>query len=462
MARSRTSQRDEHRELTRRALIKWSVAAGAALGVSRSKVFEILDRTAGRGTAFAAAEHATTRSVHLVGGNGGLAHMQCFWPQVDIAKANNPRFAWQFPGAASDVAGTRRPLVIGADTPWSTLPAERQVTCFVCGADETHTETPQSTTALNGSNVFAVASVLQAASPSVVPIVTIGSATAGSASGAPDVANVRDADGLAALFDSVASRMGGMLANPADAQLYKMQYDALHQLNRAANRETQKPAYATASGAARLLGINLAPRLQITAEDLVRYGVSADTRPNVAELARALILIVKAFQMGLMNAVVLPMMSDDPHQFWSSGDYQIVPPQLKAVFDGFMTDLVRTIDDSTQVALADDTVITIVGDTTKDPLTRDGWPDGGPGDSNAVYVYGAGHLYAGWNGSIDRTGAVRGFDPDGKPAAYHGATTATLATASIAYAIAKRDPRAIANVANGLTIAGVFGPPKRP
>ena len=58
MAKSPFSKREEERQITRRALIKWSVAAGAALGVSRAKVFEILERTAGRDVAFAAAESA--------------------------------------------------------------------------------------------------------------------------------------------------------------------------------------------------------------------------------------------------------------------------------------------------------------------------------------------------------------------------------------------------------------------
>jgi hypothetical protein len=71
-------------------------------------------------------------------------------------------------------------------------------------------------------------------------------------------------------------------------------------------------------------------------------------------------------------------------------------------------------------------------------------------------MYTAGHGNAGWYGSVDRSGAVTGFGADGKPAAYNGATTAKLATATIAYCIAKRDPRAIANFANGLNIGGVF------
>ncbi|MEO8549498.1 MAG: hypothetical protein ABI678_05980, partial [Kofleriaceae bacterium] len=76
MAKTPFAKRDEEREVTRRALIKWTVAAGAALGVSRGKIIEILERTAGKETAFAAAANASTRSVHICAGNGGLSWFQ--------------------------------------------------------------------------------------------------------------------------------------------------------------------------------------------------------------------------------------------------------------------------------------------------------------------------------------------------------------------------------------------------
>ena len=98
MAKHPLSKRDEQQELTRRALIKWSVAAGAALGVSRAKVFDILEGAGGKSLAFAASENPTTRSVHVVAGNGGLAWFQLFWPQNDIAAAGNNSFAWHKPG----------------------------------------------------------------------------------------------------------------------------------------------------------------------------------------------------------------------------------------------------------------------------------------------------------------------------------------------------------------------------
>jgi hypothetical protein len=239
--------------------------------------------------------------------------------------------------------------------------------------------------------------------------------------------------------------------------VYKTQFEAFAQLNRAANRSTTKSAYTTAMGAAGFLGKNLALQLQITQGDLDRYMINGNTRNNVAAIGRTLIVAVKAFKMGLTNSIVLPAMDDDPHGAWDGGDINTVPGQIAAVFNAFMSDLANTVDDTTMKSLGDDTVITIHGDTTKDPLNKGGWPDGSPGNTNTVYVYSAGHLKSGWWGSIDRNANVKGFDAQGKPAAYNGGDTAKYAMASIAYAIAKRDDRAISNFANGITISGVFG-----
>jgi hypothetical protein len=460
MAKSNASKRDEHQELTRRALIKWTVAAGAALGVSRSKVFDILERTAGKGVAYAAAMNPTHRSVHIVAGNGGLAWFQQFWPHNDVAAANNGAFAWNYPGMHTVVAGTDNPLTTGPMTPWASVPAQRQMTIFQCGNNETHTNNPQSTVGLNGNNIFAVASALQSTSPSVIPIITINDVTAGTAPGAQNPANVGSGDGIVGLFNSAASRAGGLLSKASDAALYKAHFDAFAQLNRAANRTTTKASYTTASGAAQFLGTNLAAKLAITAADLTRYGVDGSTRQNVSDIAHAFIVGVKAFAMGLTNSIVMPAMRDDPHGAFDSGDINTVVPQLKGVFEAFLTDLQNTTDSVTGVALSDDTVITINGDTTKDPLTRPGWPDGTPMNSNVVYVYGANELKTGWFGGTDRNGNVKGYDANGAPATYNGTNEAKYALASIAFAIAKRDDRAISNFANGITISGVFGRPK--
>jgi hypothetical protein len=455
MAKSQSSLRDEKRELSRRSLIKWSVAAGAALGVSRTRIFDVLEGTAGPSVAYAAAENPTTRMYSLIGGNGGAAWWQLFWPQVDIAEARDPRYAWHRVGMETRVPGTRNPLVIGPDTPWADLPAQKQVTCFLCGSNEAHTQNSTSNTTLNGNSIFAVVSALQAASPSVIPVVTIAGARLGTAPGAPQDSNVPAAAGLVDLFNSAASR--GLLSEPADAELYRAHYEAFIQLNRAANRSTTRSAYLTASGAAEFLGKNLSTRLAITQADLTRYGIGAGTRNNVAAVGRSMIVSVKAFQLGLTNAVIAPFMLDDPHTAFDEGAVDTVPGQLKAVFDAFMKDLIATVDETTGKPLADDIVITMSGDTPKTCMSRPSWGDNTPGNTNNLYVYSSGHLFPGWFGSINRQGQVQGFGTDGRPAPYNGGNTARLATAAIAYAAAKRDERAITSFANGITVSGVFG-----
>ncbi|HEY0254395.1 MAG TPA: hypothetical protein VGC41_22865, partial [Kofleriaceae bacterium] len=275
MAKTPMAKREEEREVTRRALIKWTVAAGAALGVSRGKVIEILEKTAGKETAFQAATSAATRSVHVCAGNGGLAWFTLLFPQVAIAKSGDANFSYHKPGMAVDFQGTDRPYVTGPDTPWATLPAKKQFTGFVCGRTQAHSNDPQPTVSVfNNNNIFAFASALQASNPSVVPVVAVNGLALGTAPGAAQPTAVGSADQIVNLFNSAASRAGGLLSKSQDATTYAVQYSAFAQLNRAANRSTTKISYTTAVGAAGLLGTNLAAKLQIQQADLTRYGVT--------------------------------------------------------------------------------------------------------------------------------------------------------------------------------------------
>ena len=462
MARHPLTNRDDRQNVTRRALIKWSLAAGAALGVSRAKIFDILEGSAGKDVAMAAAERSVCRSVHLVAGAGGLAWFQLLWPQVEVAMANNGTFAWHKPGTASLISGTAKPLAKGPDTPFANLAPDRQMTCFTCGTNETHTLQPVSTAQLGGVNIFSIASALQTATSAVLPLIAVGpDVVAIGAAGGVTPQRVNNPDGIVQLFDSAASRAGGLLAKTTDAAMYRAHYDALIQINRAANRSTTRGAYLTGRGAAQFLGTNLSAKLAVTPADLARYGVTAGTRNSVAAMARTLIIAVKAFKMGLTNSIVAPAMTGDTHTAFSSGDVNTIPAQMKTIFDAFMGDLTTTVDDATMQSLSSDTVLTICGDTPHNALDRSGWPDPTPGNSNIVYVWSAGHLKSGWFGQIKATGGVDGFDANGNTAAYNGATTARYAMASIAYAIAKRDERAISAFANGIGISSRFGNPKQ-
>ena len=58
---------------------------------------------------------------------------------------------------------------------------------------------------------------------------------------------------------------------------------------------------------------------------------------------------------------------------------------------------------------------------------------------------------------VKANGNVEGFDANANVSGYNGGNQAKIALASIAYAIAKRDERAISQFANGITISGRFG-----
>jgi hypothetical protein len=232
-------------------------------------------------------------------------------------------------------------------------------------------------------------------------------------------------------------------------------------LNRAASRPTQTRAYGTAKTAARLLGTNLASQLAITDADRLRYGVDSGTRTNLKEIAENLIVTAKAFRMGLTSSVVMPAMNDDPHgAFNDMNNLRMTAATLGKILDGFYADLAATDDASCMgTKLSDNVVLTIHGDTPKNPRARSGWPDGTPSDSNWMYVMGNGLLKTGWFGGVMRDGTVKGFDPaTGAENTAGSRDLAAPASAAVAYAIAKGDMRRVGDFARGVNIAGIVKP----
>jgi hypothetical protein len=453
------SRRDRDREVTRRALIQWSLAAGAALGIHRAGVLDALERAAGPSVAHAAAATTTKRSIHLRGVVGGLAWFQLLWPHNDIALARdgNAQFPFHLPGEHRAIAGTGGPLTVCTDSPFAALPPERQITAFMAGSNEAHTTKPRSISrALAGNSLFAVAAVLQAGNPGVVPVIAVGDSEYGTAPGAPGAAVVPAGADIVGLFNSAASRAGGLLATTQHADLYRARYATLAALNRAADRSTTRAAYATGRSAARFLGTNLAARLQVQPADEQRYGIDGAMRPAIADVGRTLIIAAKAFEMGLTSSVILPVLPDDPHQaFADPTGLRQSTTGLQKVLDGFLADLATKTDSVTGEKLSDAIVITIDGDTPKTPLDRNNWLDDTPSNANWMYVYGGGKLRTGWFGGIDRTGATTGFNPaTGAPAAYNGDLQAQAACAAVAYAIARGNLRAVQDFSR-LDISGL-------
>ncbi len=447
---------------SRRELIKWAAFTGAALGLPRWKVFEVLEASGGTALAAEAACAPTNRSVHLVAGNGGFAWFQLLWPHNDVAAAANGQFAFHAPGLHTMAAGTDKPLSLGPEAPWKALSGSRQVTALMAGNNETHTNQPVNATNL-GNNValFAACSALQAANPTLVPVIAIDNVPFGNATGAARPARVGDAGGIVELFNSAASRAGGILENEANGGLYYAAYDAFLQLHKAANRPTSVKAFNTGRVAAKLLGQNLAAQLRPSDGDLARYGVNGGTANKLREIARTLITTAKAFQLGLTSSVVLPAMRDDPHgAFGDMADLQDTVATLGSILDGFYNDLAG-MDDATCAGskIADNTVITINGDTPKNPLARGGWPDGTPQNSNWIYVLGAGQLKSGWFGGVMRDGTVQAYDPTtGENTDASSNSVSAPSSAAVLYAIAKGDMRRVQDFYRGAELTGIVRP----
>lgn len=440
----------------RRDFLRWSATVGALLGLERARFLDALSGTAGTAMADQAACASTNRSVHLVAGNGGFAWFQLLWPHVDVAKNGGANVAYHTPGQAQDVPGTDKPLVYAAQSPFKTLGPKKQITAFMAGNNETHTSTPQSAaTIATGTGMIAAMASIQQANPTLLPVIGVNPLVYGAAPGAPGVATVANSGGLVDLFNSAASRT--LLAKPASAALNDAYYKAFLNLNAAAGRKTWQKQGDVAKVAANLLGKNLSDQLRPTPADDQRYGITG-ARTNIVEIGRTLIIAAKAFKLGLTASVIAPAMRDDPHgAFNNMTGLTNDVTALGKIFDAFMADL-ASIDDPSGCGkkLSDGIVFTVHGDTPKTPLNRNGWPDGTPGNSNWVYVYGNGYLKTGWFGGITAGGQVQGFDPaTGANAPYNGAMQAQAAAAAAAFAVAKGDMRRVQDFYRGGSIAGI-------
>lgn len=440
MAKHPFTKRDESRELTRRALIKWTLACGAGLGVARSKVHEILEKHAGKETAQAAASLPYRRVVSVMEGGGGLANWTQIIPFYGIANAKNAAFSWAG-GNNGDMgqafAGTPFPLWNYAGNPFGGLPAERQVAAFMGGTNGTHTNGAQIPTyGLGGTGIAAYTASLQVtALASIIPALAIGTTV----NGAVPFASAGNVAGAVNLFDSVASRAGGLLSVANQADLFAAHYEILSSLNRVAKNPIQAGAYKTAAGAAQFLGKNLAAALTVTPADIARYGATGASN-GATRYAQALAFTVKAFKLGLTNNVSFVGYTNDPHGFFDQGDFRTEPQVIRKVIQTFMEEMAATADPVTGENLDKNLVFIVHGDTYKSPTNRGGWGDGTPNNSNVTYVYSSGDIKAGWHGDVSAAGATT-LDDAGKPVAYNAANGLAGAMSSIAYSVAKRQSR---------------------
>jgi hypothetical protein len=445
---------------SRRNFLKWTAAVGAVIGLDRAKFLDVLSDSAGSAMADAAACNATCQSVHIVAGDGGFAWFQLLFPHVEIAKANNDNFAFHQNGSQNvkDAVDTDKPFVFAPETPWQNrADPTKRISAFMAGQNQTHTRTPLSAASVgNGQSILAVAAAIQRATPSLIPVITVDDVPFGTAPGVPDQTNVGSSSAIVDLFDSAASR--ATLAIHEDAALYEAYYKAYLSLVRAANKPTALRPLRTGKAAANFLGKNLSNLLKPSDDDLARYGITGGTPTKLSEIGRTLITAAKAFKNGLTQSVVLPAMRDDPHgAFQDMANVRDTVAALGRYLDEFLVDL--DVQDpscsSSGARMSDSVVLTIHGDTPKNPRDRGGWPDGTPGDSNWIYVLGNGYLKTGWFGGVKADGSVMTFDPKtGADVAGSSASTSAAAGAAVAYAIAKGDSKRVADF-NDINIGGI-------
>ncbi|MEZ4359496.1 MAG: hypothetical protein R3B48_04895 [Kofleriaceae bacterium] len=460
MAKSPFTRRDEQRELSRRALIKWTLACGAGLGVSRSKVHEILEKHAGKGVAAAASTAAFCNVVQIDEGGGGQSNIVGqLVPYFGIAQAKNPAFSWAFGDGADQgkpFVGTPYPLWDYNGNPFGHLPAEMQVSAFPCGSNNTHnSNAATSTFGLGGKGTGAFAAEMQVtALSSIIPALAIGANPGPSAVPFASTGNVA---GAVNLFNSVASRTGGLLERSNEADLYTAHYEILSSLNRVAKNPIQAGAYKTSREAAKFLGKNLAAQLTVTPAELAEYGATGGSN-GIRRYAEALAFTVKAFQLGLTHNIHFSGMKNDPHGFWDQGTFQTEPAIFRRVIKTFMLKMAATNDPLTGEPLDRNLVMFWQGDTPKQARNRAGWGDGSAMNHNVVVAYSSGHIKAGWHGDHSAAGVVTSLDDAGNQVAYNGTVAAQKALACIAYAVAKRRARDIQSFAGNTKIDAQVNP----
>lgn len=443
---------------SRRHFLRWATAAGAALALDRAKVLDVISDSGGTALADEGSCSLTCRSVHIVAGDGGFAWFQLLWPHLDVARSNNGNFAFHRFGETSKAQDTDNDFELTPEAPWQSLDKAKRITGFMAGTNQTHTPIPGSAAQLGGGqSLLAVCAAIQRTTPSLLPVIGVDPVNFGTAKGSPDIATVGSADGLVQLFNSAASRQ--ILSVPQDAALYEAYYKAFVGLNKAASRPTVQRPLRIGKSSANFLGQNLAKELEPSVDDLTRYGIDGGTPNKLSEIGRILITASKAFRLGLTQSVILPAMRDDPHgAFGDMNNLRMTVGLLGKMLDVFMKDLGEEKDPLCSArSLADNVVMTVHGDTPKDPLNNNGWPDGTPNNSNWIYVMGNGYVKTGWFGGVRTNGSTDGWDPTtGKNVANQPSdATSAAAGAAVAFAVAKGDMKRVQEFYSGPSIEGV-------
>jgi hypothetical protein len=310
--------------------------------------------------------------------------------------------------------------------------------------------------------MLASAAAIQQANPTLLPVLTVGGIQFGTAPGAPQVAAVGAPNQLVGLFNSQASR--ALLQGETNGPLAESYYKAFLGLNAAAGRTTVAKTYATGKISMNLLAKNLSDQLTPTQADLQLFGIDGQTPGAVQTMSRSMITAMKAFSLGLSSMLVMRGFNNDPHGMFGGGNAQAanVGRSIGRMMNG-LYQLGKSMQDPgcSSKTLADALVLSVSGDTFKQPFNRDGWDDGTPGGANLLYVMGAGQVKTGWFGELVNGNTVRGWDiatgntdPNQNFQQARGALGSAAAAATL-FAVAKGDMRRVRDFYNGAPIDAI-------
>lgn len=450
----------------RREFLKWAGAVAAGIGLERTRYFEVLHGLGG----YALAQSASAKprkSIHLIGGQGGLSNFTLAFPHIRVATNNNGNYAHFAPGSGRASAETDNPFYYVDGSPFQGKPKQLQMTAFLCGSDATHTPVPVSTLGGNANTLIASCAAIQAETPSIVPAIYNNSVQGrggnlfGGAPGAPEAVSISNAAGIAGLFDSRASR--GLLAieRAGNAQNVQTLHSALTGLTAASRSPTAKRAFTNSNLTMNLLAQVLGDKIRPTQAQLAMYGF-AQAPPAVQDIINATASIINAMGLGLTRMLAIPAFNDDPHGMFSGGNARgtNVAAAIGRYFEGILAHGGTIADpDEPGRKLSETIIVTVTGDTMKQPFARGNWPDGAPGGSNVMYVWGQQYLKKGWfGGFLDSENPV-GFNPNTGQNGGDGAITRNdafaSASAAVLYAVAAGEKRRIDHLTRGIQYDGL-------
>lgn len=476
--------KDEQHQVSRRALIGWMSAAGAALSVPLWKTWEVIEKTHGSAWAQGASCVGANRLVDICMGGGALAWATQVFPYFEMARDSTQAtqsYLYQANRGAPAV-GTDRDLWIGPATQriYDAIPNYGKFghTIFLSGQNETHNSLGMSPiTSSRGNTSNAVSEVMHTTNsfPRLLSGIGVGNAFYGTAPGAAPPTTVGSAGGMVDLFDSAATQAGGVLASTQNADLFKRNVDALMSLNRLAGRASTQSAFQIGRDGAFVIGKNFREILEPSFADRDRYGLNGGMFGDVAldggmqDLGNFLIITSKLFENGLTPQSLIQgrFAPGDPHGGFGGGtlaasrNYGMA---LGYMMGAFFEDMQKDDPYCSGEPMHNNSVFTLHGDTPKSGNNNNGgnWADGTSGGHNFSVAFGGGWLKTGQFGNLSANNQYTGWSPqtgelDGNMQSNQlGATSA----GAIIYALSKgkmRDAEVYGRVDTGPIVENLTG-----